>query len=106
MIFDSPATSAPSPINNIVKLINNQMKLANVILTCKNGLTYNVLEDSLVKYASTIKSIQLNWKPVTNFLLKFSNLISLDLVGGAFQRINWNNIKNIKLLSLQILKVH
>ena len=86
-------------------MIDNQTRLINVDLTCKHASTCKSFEESLIKHASTVKHLQLNWKPFTNFLSNIVNLVSLDLLGDEkIEEPHWHNLENVTLPSLQILK--
>jgi hypothetical protein len=91
----------------IIKLIEAQKKLINITLPLR---TYEIesfckiLENSLIKHASTIQYCKIARRPSTNFLSSLVNLKELEL--GCTTQINnsWNCLENLSFPFLKILR--
>ncbi|RIA89660.1 hypothetical protein C1645_824545 [Glomus cerebriforme] len=102
-------------INNygIIKLIKSIKRLSTIQLL--SNYTKNddksfceILENSLIQHAKTIQCFTMNVQPVTKFLSLFVNLKKLEL-GDPNTRLvtmTWNQLENISLPFLQILKAY
>jgi hypothetical protein len=91
----------------IIKLIEAQKKLINITLPLR---TYEIesfckiLENSLIKHASTIQYCKIARRPSTNFLSSLVNLKELEL--GCTTQINnsWNCLENLSFPFLKIVR--
>src|SRR3989442_2684759 len=63
------------------------------------------LEESLIKHANAIKYLTMGWKPITNILSSFVNLISLELKLNVSYSKSWGCLENLSFPVLKILKV-
>ncbi|UZO10576.1 uncharacterized protein OCT59_002156 [Rhizophagus irregularis] len=91
----------------IVKLIEAQKKLLSVHFLANyqriNESICEVFENSLIKHAKSIQYFETTKQPITKFLSYFINLKRLEL-NDNFVYMAWNNLEDISLPSLQILK--
>ncbi|CAG8692381.1 9547_t:CDS:2 [Rhizophagus irregularis] len=96
--------------HGIFKLIEVQKNLNEFYLTdAFNRLEpfYKYLEESLIKHADTIQYLKIDWSPNTRFLSYFVNLVYLEIEKSFFiKKYNPNNLKNILLPILKILKIN
>ncbi|PKK64188.1 hypothetical protein RhiirC2_787872 [Rhizophagus irregularis] len=96
--------------HGIFKLIEVQKNLNEFYLTdAFNRLEpfYKYLEESLIKHADTIQYLKIDWSPNTRFLSYFVNLVYLEIEKSFFiKKYNPNNLKNISLPILKILKIN
>ncbi|GBB98894.1 hypothetical protein RclHR1_33550002 [Rhizophagus clarus] len=93
--------------HGIIKLIEAQRKLFNIDIirhTYANESFCKILENSLIKHASTIQNCKITSQPLTNFLSSFVNLKELDLGSTTLTDTSWNCLENLSLPFLQILK--
>ncbi|CAG8705440.1 uncharacterized protein OCT59_016097 [Rhizophagus irregularis] len=95
----------------IIDLIEAQTKLEDVrfvfdLMTRRidDILFYRICGKSLVKRANTIRHLQVNNELIPN-LSSYVNLISLE-IGTHEHNASWNNLENVSLPSLRILKAH
>jgi hypothetical protein len=86
----------------IVKLIEAPKKLYNISFQsyCRrvDKSFYAILENSLIKHASTIQYFKINQQPVTKILSSFVNLKRLELEGDD-RRAAWNCLTDLCYLS-------
>ncbi|PKK64012.1 hypothetical protein RhiirC2_811789 [Rhizophagus irregularis] len=91
----------------IFKLIEVQKSLNEFCLfdisSSKHESFYKSLEESLIKHADTVQYLRISWNPTTRFLSYFVNLLYLEIHKPYFR--NWNDPNNLKNLSLPILKI-
>ncbi|RIA96273.1 hypothetical protein C1645_815585 [Glomus cerebriforme] len=90
-----------------VKLIKAIRKLSNFHLLnekySKNNESFcEIIENSLIQHAETIQYFKIIREPVTKILESFVNLKRLEL--GRADWSSWNNLENVSLPFLQILK--
>ncbi|GBB99119.1 hypothetical protein RclHR1_03420002 [Rhizophagus clarus] len=93
--------------HGIIKLIEAQRKLFNIDIihhTYANESFCKILENSLIKHASTIQNCKITSQPSTDFLSSFVNLKELDLGSTTLIDTSWNCLENLSLPFLQILK--
>ncbi|RGB43444.1 hypothetical protein C1646_749840 [Rhizophagus diaphanus] len=100
----------------IFKLIEVQKNLNEFYLFdnlfTKNEPFYKFLEESLIKHADTVQHLRIGWDPTTRFLSCFVNLVYLEIQKSYFANLyypianNLNNLKNLLLPNLKILKVY
>ncbi|GBC25383.2 hypothetical protein GLOIN_2v1774509 [Rhizophagus irregularis DAOM 181602=DAOM 197198] len=100
----------------IISLIETQENLEDICFNCYSNVrdeSYCVsLEESLIKKANSIQHLKLDWTPTTNILSYLVNLtcldINLSLINFSLMKLphytNWNNLKNISLPVLEILR--
>ncbi|PKC01687.1 hypothetical protein RhiirA5_426302 [Rhizophagus irregularis] len=91
----------------IVKFIEAQTKLFDVGLIRTfyyDGTFYEILENSLIKHASTIQYFKITRRPSTNILSSFINLKELELTCAAQCVASLNYLENLSFPFLQVLK--
>ncbi|PKY18354.1 hypothetical protein RhiirB3_431149 [Rhizophagus irregularis] len=94
--------------HGIVRLIEVQKSLKEVIFRNSRGTneTYcKLLENSLITYADSVQYLRIDWKPITEFLSNFVNLVSLDLMDHSYDYFKtWNNLEKASFPLLKFLK--
>ncbi|GBB98586.1 hypothetical protein RclHR1_03270009 [Rhizophagus clarus] len=91
----------------IVKLIEAQRKLINIELnrnTYDNETYCKIIEESMIKHASTIRYCKIVRRPSTQFLSSFINLKELELGCNVQIITSWKYLENLSFPFLQILK--
>ncbi|RGB29526.1 hypothetical protein C1646_766498 [Rhizophagus diaphanus] len=93
-------------ISGIIRLIEAQKNLSEVHIFRYAGLNYEslkIVEKSLIKIATSIQNLTMQWKPIiTNFLLYFVNLKSLVMSDNIMENYpDWCQVSLPVLKSLR-----